>query len=164
MLILVVSFFIFFGSLLVFLALNDSKKQQLVKQITSYSLKETNRPRAQISATESDLGSMRVQDERIANFVIANIGKEKLQLYNVRSSCDCTFAQVVIDDVVSPEFSMHAKTDWLGTIDPSKSATIRVIYRPAIMPVKGNITRQVFIDTNDPEKKNLTFTIKAKVD
>lgn len=59
---------------------------------------------------------------------------------------------------------MHASGSWTGNIEPGKKAKLSVIYRPSIMPVSGIVTRDVYIQTNDPEKPKLTFTVKADVE
>ena len=107
---------------------------------------------------------MTVKDEKKAEFTIKNVGSEQLQLYKVSSSCDCTFGQITINGAKSPLFSMHAKSPWVGTLKPEETANLTVVYRPGIMPVKGEVTRAVYISTNDPDKKELTFSVKAYVE
>ena len=53
---------------------------------------------------------------------------------------------------------------WIGTLNPGNTATVTVIYRPSIMPVKGDVTRFVTVETNDPANNQLTFNIKAFVE
>ena len=59
---------------------------------------------------------------------------------------------------------MHSKSPWTGTIEPGGKALLSVIYRPFIMPVKGVVTRDVYMETNDPTKGRMTFTVKANVE
>src|SRR3546814_6684366 len=49
---------------------------------------------------------MLVSDERAAEFVLRNVGGKPLHISEVRTSCMCTFAQVIIDDEESPTFNM----------------------------------------------------------
>lgn len=150
--------------LIVIFSINEQKQAQTASALITYSTTDREKPKAVFSSTFSDLGKMKVQDEKAAQFEIENKGEKPLQLYKISSSCDCTFGQVTIDGVKSPEFSMMAKDLWIGTVAPGKKATLSVIYRPSIMPVSGVVTRDVYMQTNDPEKQNLTFSIKAFVE
>lgn len=142
---------------------NEQKQSAGNGNVSAYSATDTQKPQAKTSSSFFDLGNMKVSDEKKADFTIENTGQKPLQLFKVSSSCDCTFGQITIDSVKSPEFSMHA-SNWTGTLDPGKKANLTVTYKPSIMPVKGVITRDVYIQTNDPSQKQLTFTVKANVD
>ncbi|MCL4359834.1 DUF1573 domain-containing protein [Patescibacteria group bacterium] len=122
-----------------------------------------------IDRTSADLGTMKVSDERHADFQITNTGKSVLRLWNVGTSCDCTFATVKIGGEVSPEFTMKGMmgsslTNWIGEIPAGQSAVLTVIYRPSVMPVSGPITRQVTFSTNDPNNPDLEVSIAANVE
>lgn len=163
--------FLIIGGLTVFaliliaiFSVNEQKQAQGSTTVLSYSVSDKDKPKATISSTFSDLGNMKVKDEKTAEFTIENKGEKPLQLTKIQTSCDCTFGQITIDDAKSPEFSMHASSPWVGTIDPGKKAVLSIIYRPSIMPVSGVVTREVYVQTNDPEKPNLTFTVKAFVE
>lgn len=145
-------------------SVNEQKQSQGSTVVASYSASDKDKPKANISATFFDLGNMKVKDEKTAEFNIENTGNKPLQLFKITSSCNCTFGQVTINGKKSPELGMHTTTPWVGTVDPGKKATLSVIYRPYIMPVSGVITRDVYVQTNDPEKSNLTFTVKAFVE
>ncbi len=163
--------FLIIGGLTVFVlvligifSVNEQKQAQGNTTVASYSTSDKDRPKVTVASTFNDLGTMKVKDEKSAEFTIENIGNKPLQLSKIKSSCDCTFGQVIIDGTKSPEFSMHAANPWVGIVDPGKKATLSVIYRPSIMPVSGVVTRDVYVQTNDPEKSNLTFTVKAFVE
>lgn len=143
---------------------NEQKPTKGSTLVASYTATDSDKPKVNVSSIFSDLGNMKVKDEKTAEFTIGNTGNKPLQLFKIESSCDCTFGIVTIDGVKSPEFSMHAGSPWVGTVDPGKKATLAVIYRPSIMPVSGVVTRDVYMQTNDPEKSNLTFTVKAFVE
>ena len=143
------------------LSQSDQKNQIL---ISSYTVKDTQRPRVEISKSFQDIGKMKVSDEKTAKFTIENKGTKPLQLFKISSSCNCTFGQVIIGKEKSPEFSMHSSNNWTGTIPPNQKADLLVIYKPSIMPVSGIITRDVYVQTNDPANPNLTFTIKTFVE
>jgi len=131
--------------------------------ITSYSLNDKQRPKVEAKTTFSDLGKMKVSEDKSANFKIKNIGQKSLQLSNVSSSCNCTFGQVVINGKESELFGMHNVSDFAGEVLPGKEAIIKVTYRPSIMPVYGAVEREVYVTTNDPGNSKLVFKVKATV-
>ncbi len=141
--------------------LAGSQKPQV--QITSYSLTDKERPKVEAKTTFSDLGKMKVSEDKSANFKIKNIGQKPLQLSNISSSCNCTFGQVVINGKESELYGMHAPSDFAGEVLPGKEAIIKVTYRPSIMPVYGPVEREVYVNTNDPENPKLVFKVKATV-
>lgn len=149
---------------LLFIFIFAFKEQEKSKDIIIYATGDQNRPQVQLSKTAVDLGKMKVNDEKTTVFSLSNSGQKPLQLFNVTSSCNCTFGKLTIDGKVSPEFNMHSKSSWIGTVEPGKEATLTVIYRPYLMPVKGTITRQVFVQTNDPKNERLTFSVKAFIE
>ncbi|OGF99646.1 hypothetical protein A2153_03755 [Candidatus Gottesmanbacteria bacterium RBG_16_38_7b] len=141
----------------------NEQKQAKGSNIVSYTVNDPDKPQASVASVFSDLGNMKVKDEKSADFVIENSGNKPLQLFKVSSSCDCTIGKITIDGNTSPEFGMHSQSTWSGEIAPGNKATLSVIYRPYIMPVSGPVTREVYVSTNDPENKLLTFTVKAIV-
>lgn len=141
--------------------LNQGSSQ--TKTITRYIKTDKNKPQIEITKTFTDLGTMKVSEDRSAEFTIKNAGRQPLQLYGISSSCNCTFGQVVIAGKESEFFGMHAVSDLAGEVLAGKEAKIRVIYRPSIMPVYGVVEREVYISTNDPDNPKLTFKVKANV-
>lgn len=131
--------------------------------ILSYSTSDKERPRVSLDKTSADIGQMKVSDQKAKDFVLKNIGTKPLQLSNIKSSCNCATGQVIIDGKESDEFGMHSASEQVFEIAPGKSATIRMIYRPYIMPVYGPVERELYIDSNDPEKTRLILQIKANV-
>ena len=132
-------------------------------QIISYSVSDEERPKVEAKTTFSDLGTMKVSEDRSANFKIKNIGLKPLQLSNVSSSCNCTFGQIVIEGKESEVFGMHNVSDFAGEVPPGKEVIIKATYRPSIMPVYGVVGREVYVSTNDPENPKLVFKVKANV-
>lgn len=149
---------------IVFFSMNESKQTKTQASIVSYAKDDKDRPKLNFSSTTSDLGKMKVKDEKTAEFILDNTGNKPLQLFKISSSCDCTVGVVEIDGKISPEFGMHANNIWVGQIDPGKKAVLKVIYRPYIMPISGVVTRDVYVQTNDPDNPKLTFTVKAYVE
>ncbi len=150
--------------LIVIFSINEGKQSQTAADITTFSVKDKDKPEASVSSVFSDLGKMKVKDEKSAEFTIENKGTKTLSLFKVKSSCDCTFGQITINGNKSPEFGMHSQNSWTGSLAPGKKAMLNVTYKPYIMPVKGIITRDVYMQTNDPQKPQLTFTVKAFVE
>ena len=155
----------FLALVLIFIfSVSEQKQINGAVKIASYNTNDQAKPEAAADSTFSDLGSMKVNEEKAAQFTIENKGNKPLQLFKVSSSCGCTVGIITIDGIISPEFGMHNNSNWSGEILPGKTASLSVIYRPYIMPVKGPVTRDVFVTTNDPENKLLTFTVKADVE
>lgn len=98
-------------------------------------------------------------------FVIKNSGSDVLRLTNVKTSCTCTKAQIVIDNQSSPYFSMHGTSSWTGEVSPGKEAVLAVIFDPAFHGPSGvgPIERLVSIETNDANNPRLEFSLKGVV-
>ena len=98
-------------------------------------------------------------------FTITNNGTGDLKLHTVKTSCMCTIAYLKYKNETSPEFGMHSKSNFILSIPPGESAELMVIFDPAFHGPNGigPITRQILVDTNDPENSTLTFSLNAKV-
>ena len=152
----------FFGFLIgiYYLVQRDNSTQVL---FTSYKLGDKERPKVEVKQTSQDLGQMKVSDEKSKDFIIKNIGSRNLILSNISSSCGCTLGQLIYEGEKSSEFGMHSKRAFAKEILPGKEATIRVIYRPYIMPVYGLVEREVYVETNDPQNSRLIFRVTANI-
>lgn len=106
---------------------------------------------------------MKVSDQKSAEFIIKNTGKKPLQLSNITTSCGCTVAQVIYRGKETQEFGMHTKSGYVAEIAPQTEAKIRVTYRPYVMPIYGQVEREAYISTNDPNSSKLVFIVAAKV-
>lgn len=146
-----------------FVAIREQQEANKVGQVASYQTRDSERPVVSVGSEIYDLGTMKVSDEKFADFSVQNIGIKALSLFNISSSCGCTVGVVTIGKEKSPEGAMHQKSSWIGIVRPGESATVTVIYRPSSMPVKGDVSRSVYVDTNDPANPKLTFTVKAFV-
>lgn len=141
-------------------AFENSKDQP----ITQYTADDNNSPRLEIGQIKFDFGIVKVSDTRTQEVPIKNMGQNTLVLSDFISSCDCTSAEVIIGDKISPRFSMHRTPDWRGEIVPNTSAIIRLIYDPKVMPVKGPVKRAVLFKTNDPKQPEITLSFNAIVE
>jgi hypothetical protein len=121
-----------------------------------------------IDKKEEDFGSMKATDEKTATFQITNTSNTTLRIWNIVTSCDCTFASVVIGRETTGEFNMVMHTpaylkNWIGEIPAKQTAKLLVTYRPKVMPVTGAVSRQVDFETNDPKNPTMEVSIKANV-
>ena len=145
-------------------AIGEQKESKKIGQVVVYQSKNQEKPVAEFDTETKNLGNMNVSDEKSADFVVKNTGTKPLSLFNINSSCGCTAGVVTIGGEKSPEGAMHLKNSWIGTVNPNDTATVTVIYRPSVMPVKGDVSRSVYVETNDPANKQLTFTVIAFVE
>lgn len=122
-----------------------------------------------IDKKTEDFGSMKSDEERTATFTITNTSASSvLRIWNIATSCDCTFASVLINGQTTGEFNMpmHTGSDlknWIGEIPAGKTAQLKVTYRPKVMPVTGAVTRQVTFSTNDPKNQDVEVSVSATV-
>lgn len=121
-----------------------------------------------IDKTFEDFGDMKSDEEKTATFTISNTSDAVLRIWNISTSCDCTFASVVIGGVASGEFNMPAHMiaslkNWIGEVPAKQTATLKVTYKPKIMPVIGVVTRQTRFSTNDPKNPEVEVSVKANV-
>lgn len=128
-----------------------------------YSAKDTDRPKAETFQTSRDLGEINVSDVKVEDYTVKNTGSKPLQILNVNSSCGCTAGQIIYQGKTSKEFSMHTQSGFVNEIASGDTATVRLTYRPALMPVYGLVQREVYVTTNDPINEKLIFRITAKV-
>lgn len=162
--VLIGGFTIFVVILIAFVFSGEKKAAEKLDQVAQYQSTDAQRPIATYSTETKDIGKMKVSDEKSTDFTVTNTGTKPLSLFNISSSCGCTVGVVTIKGDKSPEGSMHAKGSWVGSLNPGDTATVTVIYRPSVMPVKGDTSRSVYVETNDPANKQLTFTIKTFVE
>ncbi len=121
-----------------------------------------------IDKKTEDFGTMKEDEERTATFTITNTGDSILRIWNIATSCDCTFASVVINGQTTGEFNMTMHTgsklkNWIGEIPAGQKAELKVTYRPKVMPVTGAVTRQVTFSTNDPNNQEVEVSVAANV-
>ncbi|MBI5448818.1 DUF1573 domain-containing protein [Candidatus Gottesmanbacteria bacterium] len=115
-----------------------------------------------------DFGSMKGDEERTGTFTITNTSDSVLRIWNIVTSCNCTFASIVIAGQETGTFNMTMHTsgplkNWIGEVPAGQSAALKVTYKPKIMPVTGPVSRQVTFATNDPKNETVEVSIKANV-
>ena len=129
----------------------------------SFSAEDSDRPKAETSNTSRNLGEIKVSDVKVEDYTVKNAGTKPLQILNVNSSCGCTAGQIIYQGKTSKEFSMHTQSGFVTEIAPGDTATVRLTYRPASMPVYGLVEREVYVETNDPANSKMIFSVTAKV-
>jgi len=98
---------------------------------------------------------------------ITNNGNSALVLDSMETSCMCTSAAIVAPDgAQSPVFGMAAHgsnpANWQQVIPPGTSVALKIFYNPAVHPeLRGQVTRSVFIRSNDPRNKVSEVRIDA---
>ena len=154
---IVVSLFIIVGAVIAFSNDKSPKRENLGNATLT------------IDKKFEDFGTMKGDEEKTAIFTITNTSTSSvLRIWNVATSCDCTFATVTIDGKETSEFNMPmhmtgSLKNWIGEVAPQKQATLKVTYRPKVMPVTGEVTRQVTFATNDPQNETVEVSVKANV-
>jgi len=132
--------------------------------VTSYNPDDKEKPKIEISEQSFDLGKMKVSETKNKDIVIKNTGTRPLSIFNVTTSCDCTFAETIIGGKTSPKFSMQQNKTWQGELPPDQSAILKITYQPSIMPIKGSVSRTVYFKTNDPNLSNTSIKFNAYVE
>ncbi len=77
--------------------------------IEQYQQGSAERPRLEISQSSFDFGRVTLTDKKKQDVSITNTGTKPLVISGLLTSCNCTFAQLVMDGEASPKFS----TTWL---------------------------------------------------
>ncbi|MDP3725592.1 MAG: DUF1573 domain-containing protein [bacterium] len=121
-----------------------------------------------VDTKKIELGEVAVQGDYPAEFTISNTGDAPLEISDVRTSCMCTFAEIMIGGEKSPEFNMvmhnsPTTRQWKGVLEPGESAIARVIYKPHLMPVQGSVDRYLVFTTNDPNNREVQLGVHAIV-
>ena len=107
---------------------------------------------------------MKLADTKTKEITLKNTGNQPLDMRNFSTSCGCTYVQVFSGDLKSPQLSMHSEADWSTEIAPGATARLVVSYQPSLMPVEGDVSREVYFKTNDPENPSVTITFKAFIE
>ncbi len=132
--------------------------------IAIYKVSDKDRPRLFYQKKFKDIGKMKLQDTKSASFIFENKGNKDLNVFDISSTCMCTFGQIIYKGEKSERFAMHANSNYLLTLKPKEKATLVITYQPSLMPVQGTVERAVVIHTNDPEHPEEYFGIRAFVE
>lgn len=99
------------------------------------------------------------------SFTIKNNGSAPLKLYDVKTSCMCTTAQLKTSSKASPKFGMHEKSLYVFEVNPGETAELIVEFDPLFHGPSGigPISRTITMSTNDPDNPTLLFQLTANV-
>lgn len=99
------------------------------------------------------------------SFTIENKGSIPLKLYDVKTSCMCTTAQLKTAEQVSKKFGMHEKNPSVFEVQPGETVDLIVEFDPAFHGPSGvgPISRVVTMSTNSAENPTLSFQLNANV-
>ena len=122
--------------------------------------------KAEAPVTSFDWGTIDYgAGDAAAEFTISNPGPGTLSLAEISTSCMCTTAQIIINDRQSPYFGMHAKSSWVGQVPAGGQAKLKILFDPAFHGPSGlgPVTRQVVMETSDPDHPKLEFNLTGTV-
>ncbi|MDP3733421.1 MAG: DUF1573 domain-containing protein [Candidatus Daviesbacteria bacterium] len=113
-----------------------------------------------------DWGMIKYSGDKVTKtFTIKNTGSDPLKLYNIKTSCACTSANLTIDGKISPKFDMHTKSSWVGEVPANKEAILTVIFDQTFHGPTGvgPMERLIFMQTNDLTSPTLEFKLTGNV-
>ncbi len=119
-----------------------------------------------IEPTSYDFGRIPFKGGNVKKaFRIKNKGSETLKLFNVKTSCHCTVANVTVNGKESQNFGMSGVSSWVGEVAPGEETKLTAIFDPAYHGPQGvgPITRFVSLETNDKGNAKITFTLTGVV-
>lgn len=123
-------------------------------------------PSIEIIPGEIDLGTISAAAGPVeVVFTLKNTGKSELKINNIVTSCMCTAASFIINGRESPVFGMHGNSlSWTAKIPPGETAELKVVYDPNFHAnTRGQVTRSVDFNTNDPQHKQMQVRIRINV-
>lgn len=121
---------------------------------------------ASVAGNRFDWGTINIDGGIVSKaFAIENSGSNPLKLYDVKTSCMCTTAQLKTASQTSKKFGMHEKSANVFEIQPGETAELLVEFDPAFHGPSGvgPINRTVTMNTNDSSNPSLTFQLTANV-
>lgn len=97
---------------------------------------------------------------------LSNEGNEDLIIKNMDTSCGCTSASIVFNDIEGPKFGMASHgtnpRNWEQIIAPGESAQLKVYYDPNVhKDMRGQVERVVFVYSNDPRNNKKPVRISV---
>jgi len=131
-----------------------------------YAKNDPEAPKIVSKSSTYDFGDVRLSGGKVSTeFIVKNEGKNPLDFLNASPSCNCTSAQIVVGGETSPVYLMagHGEpVNWRGSLAPGEEGKIIVYYDPSIHPdLNEVVTREVTINTNDPNTPRIKFKINV---
>lgn len=104
-------------------------------------------PQVKVIPSSYDFG--RIDPEPVGkSFELKNTGESTLKIEQISTSCSCTTAEVTAREIA-----------------PDRSTELRVSFDPTAMdpPIRSEVMRIVYIETNDPNQEETKIKITATV-
>lgn len=136
------------------------------RMVTGARVETNSSAQAKVPEATFDWGKVGIAAGKVEkDFTIENTGSAPLKLFNVKTSCDCTTARLSQGTVTSPVFGMHTNSNFAMEVPSGQKAILKVIFDPAYHgpDAVGPVTRQITVQTNDPNRGILTFLLTAVV-
>lgn len=130
---------------------------------SAFDKNDENRPVAVLSTKKIDWGEINLNDVKESEVEMMNEGNSPLEIKGLSTSCGCTVVKVSQNGTETKEYGMHEPLKDKISIASKSSAKLKIIYRPFVMPVEGAVTRQVYVETNDPVNPKLEIAASAIV-
>ncbi len=132
--------------------------------VKNYTKDDPDAPKITSKSSVYDFGDVKLSNGKVTTeFSIKNEGKSPLEFLNANTSCGCTSAQIAVGGKTSPVYMMAGHQEpvkWRGSLAPGEEGKIIVHYDPTVHPnLQGAVTREVMIDTNDPNTPQIKFKI-----
>ena len=137
-----------------------------IKNNTSANVQIDSQVSLAVNETTYDWGTIEIKGGMaIKSFDIKNTSNSALKLYNVKTSCTCTTAQLRSVSLTSPKFSMHDQSSYVMEVNPGETAQLIVEFDPAFHGPSGTgpINRTVTLATNDPKNPTLSYSLIGNV-
>lgn len=120
-------------------------------------------PNIQVDPSSYNFGTIQQQEKTVA-FVVSNTGEGDLEIIEITTSCICTSAVFKAGGRSSPTFSGPTPQDgWSATLLPGQQGSLEVTYDPTMFSDSGQITRVVYLKSNDPDDSKVEIEIRATV-
>lgn len=121
-------------------------------------------PQIEVEPKTFDFGDLVSKDAVEKNFFVKNTGKAPLIISGISTSCGCTTA-VFVQNGQKTRFGMHGNPiNWQAQIEPNDEAELVVRFDPDFHKgTKGEVIREIYIKTNDPQNPEYTIRITANV-
>jgi len=99
------------------------------------------------------------------SFEIQNTGNDVLKLYDVKTSCMCTTAQLKTLKETSSKYGMHEKSSEVFEVNPGEKVELLIEFDPAFHGPSGvgPVTRTITMNTNAVNNPTLTFDLTGIV-
>lgn len=119
-----------------------------------------------IDSNKFDWGTIDMDNGIVSkSFDIKNTSDTILKLYDVKTSCMCTTAQLKTNSYSSPKFKMHDKNPNIYEVKPGEAVELIVEFDPAYHGPSGTgpVNRTITMNTNDSKNPELSFELTAVV-